>query len=138
MYLQRGVAGRVADRIRIDLAGAEAVEEALRETAGEQRAGAGVVRMPDGLRAMSRDNVLEASRDLAGAWSQPIASKRPSPLGPTRFMGRVHPRLGIEPGAVVGDRALAAQRAARHRMSGSPSTFTRPSARFTTAMPHAS
>ena len=116
--LQRGVAGGVADRIRIDLAGAEPVEEALRETAGQQRAGAGIVRVPDGLGAMSRDNILEPRRDLAGRLVPADGLEAAFALRPDALQRPRDPRLRIEPGAVIGDRAFAAQRAARHRMLG--------------------
>ena len=57
--IERHMAGEIADAVGLDLAGAQAMEEAGRETAGDQGAGARVMAMPDsaGVAALSEDPV---------------------------------------------------------------------------------
>ncbi len=48
----------IADAVGIDLRRPQAVEETLREAAGQQRAGAGIMAMQDGLGAMFAQDSL--------------------------------------------------------------------------------
>ncbi len=106
--------GLVAHGVRIDLGRAQAVEEALRRCVREQADRAGVVGVEDRVRARRLDDLGQAARDLLdgllpGARLEEALALRPDP--PQR-PGQA--RLGIEPGAVVADRALRAERAAAH------------------------
>ncbi len=84
---QRHVSGVVADRVGVDLGGAQPVEEAHGELAREQRAGPRVVGVQDRLRPVTFDDVAQARRD---------------------FAQRVVPGAALESGARL--RAAAAQR----------------------------
>ena len=92
--IQRHLAGHVADRVGDDLGGAEAVEEAHREEEGEERDGAGVMGVDDGVRPGGRWICLKRSAMAARAASHETGSKRPSPFGPTRRSGRVRRACG--------------------------------------------
>jgi hypothetical protein len=110
------VSGLVADRVRVDLGRAQPVEEPQREEVGEEREGAGVVSVQDRVRAGGRLDAPEALGDLReslvpGDWLEPRLALRADPAKRPR-----QPRPRIEEGAVVADRALAAQLAAAHGM----------------------
>ena len=116
--LERNVAGLVADRVRIDFGGAEAVEEPKRKEEGEERERARVVgvqdRVPAGVGLDSTETLGDLPERLVpgdrlerrvALWAGP--TKRPRESG-----------LGVEEGAVVADRALAAELAAGHGVIG--------------------
>ena len=121
--------GVVADGVRLDLGRSEAVEEALRERAVDQRARAGVVRVEDACRPRARRRCRSRPSAIAAiASGQPIGSNSPSPFGPIAAQRRVSRTSGSRKGAVVADRALTAELAARDVVPGSPRTcLTRPS-----------
>ena len=136
--LERDVAGLVADRVGVDLRRSEPVEEAQREEVGEEREGSRVVRVQDRVGARLGLDPVEALGDLGerlvpGQGLEAAVALRPDPAQRAR-----QPCLRVEEGAVVADRALAAEPAAAHRVAGSPRTWRIAPSRLTTRIPHAS
>src|SRR4051812_18302178 len=115
---ERGMAGCVADRIRIDLAGAEPVQEPLREASGDERAGSGVMAVPDARRIVLCKNPVQSPRDLCDRMlpCDRLETRLALRAGPLHGLSKAH--FGVEPGAVVGYRAFAAECAAADRMVG--------------------
>ncbi len=113
---ERDVAGVVADRVRLDLGGAEPVEESLRERVREQAERAGVVGVQDGRPALRVDDALEALGDLL---ERRLPRDRREAAFTLRAGATERPdeaSLGVEPLGVVAERALAAELAAADRM----------------------
>ena len=114
--LQRDMPRLVADRVGVDLAGAEPAQEPIREVVAKQRERAGVVGTEDCVRPRARDDLSQPLSDLR---QRLIPGHRPEtatalrPVAPKR---RQQPGPGIQQDAVVGGRALAAQPPAADRM----------------------
>jgi hypothetical protein len=114
--LQRDVSRLVADRVGVDLTGAEPAQEPIREVVAKQRERAGVVGPEDCVSARALDYPGQALGDLRqrlipGHGPEAAAALRPVP--PER---RQQPGPGIQQDPVVGRRALAAQPPAADRM----------------------
>ena len=88
--LERDVPGLVADRVRVDLGRAEPVEEPQREEVGEEREGARVVGVQDGVRRPRPPRCAGGARRSHRA-PRPRRRARtgPRPSAPTRRSGRV-------------------------------------------------
>ena len=114
--LERDVPGLVADRVRVDLGRAESVEEAQRKEVGEEREGARVVGVQDCVRAGGRLDATETLGDVPERIVPGDGLKLPLALRAGPAQRARQPRRRIEKGAVVADRALAAELAAAHRM----------------------
>ena len=112
--VERHVARHVAHRVRLHLAGAEAAQEAHREVVGDQRTGAGVVGVYDPVGAVAPGNLLEARRDRADGLVPRDRLEAPFALGAGALQRRQQPRFGVAKDAVIGERALAAERAPAH------------------------
>ena len=114
--LERDVPGLVADRVRVDLGSAEAVEEAQREEVGEQRERAGVVGVQERVRTCGRDDFLETAGDRRERLVPRHGLEAALALRADAPERSRQARLGVEEGAVVADRALAAELAPTHRV----------------------
>ena len=110
------VAGHVAHRVGLDLAGAQAAQEAHWEVVGDQRAGAGVVRVHDPVRAVALGNPGVACGDVPDGLLPRDRLEAPFALGAGALERRLQTYLGIAEDAVVGKRALAAERTPAHRV----------------------
>ena len=115
---ERNMARVVADRIGIDLGRAQAIEEAIGEVAGDQRAGAGVVGVDDRLGAGVGGDRAEPLGDLADRRVPRDRFELAAALGAVAAQWHGQPGRGIAEHAVVGERAFAAERAATDRMLG--------------------
>ena len=113
---QRDVAGVVADRVRLDLGGAEPVEESLRKRVREQAQRAGVVGVQDRRPAVVVHDLPEAPGDLLERRVPRDRREATLSLEAAAAKRLRQASLGIEPLAVVAERALAAELAAAHRV----------------------
>ena len=109
---ERDVARVVADRVRLHLGRAEAVEEALRKGPVDQRARARVVRVEDARRAVPVRDRVQMGRDRRDRVGPVDRLEARLALRPDPAEWRGQPHLGIDERAVVADRALAAELAA--------------------------
>ena len=114
--IEGDVAGHVADGVRLDLPRAEPPQEAQREVAGDEGTGAGVMRVHDLLRAGAFGDRPEARRDGSDGLVPGDRRESPLALGADALQGPQEPRLRVAEHAVVGERALAAEGAAAHRV----------------------
>ncbi len=125
---QGDVAGHVADRVRSHLRGAQAMKEAHRRDAREQRDGSRVMGIEDRPRSVRIHDRPKAAGDV-GDRRIPAHGLEgiiiPIRCGPFAATLRAHALQGLRqalsrvtPLAVIGRRAFAAQRAAADRMMG--------------------
>ena len=83
----RHVPGHVADRVRLDLGRPQPMKEAQRKHVCEQRQGAAVVSMQNGLRARGLDGLVQLGRDVreslvpAEALEAPVSLRADAPEG---------------------------------------------------------
>src|SRR5262249_55503434 len=98
--------------------GAQPVEEAGWEVARDQRAGAGVVGMPDAAPAALAGDSGEMCGDIGQGLVPAGGREAALALGPDAAQRLQQTLRRITPGAVIGERAFAAERAAADRMVG--------------------
>ena len=108
--------GHVAHRVGFHLARAEAAEEAHREGVGDQRAGAGVVRVHDLVGTVTASDCLEAFRDCPDGIVPGDRFEAALSLVACALERRQQPGVRVAEDAVVGERALSAERAPAHRV----------------------
>ena len=113
---ERHMAGEIADRIRVDLGGADMVEEAKRKLIGDHRTGAGVMAGQDIRGPAVGDETVEPRRDRAerlvpGDLGECSRSFRTGAL--QRFL---QPCFRIAPHPVIGEGAFPAERPPVRRM----------------------
>jgi hypothetical protein len=116
--LERDVSGLVADRVRIDLGRPESVEETQRKEVGEEREGACVMGIQDRVSAGPRLDAAKALGDLGERLVPGSRLELPLALRADPAKRARQPRVRVEEGAVVGDRTLATELAAAHRVPG--------------------
>ncbi len=106
----------VADRVGVDLTGAEPAHEPAREMVAKQRERAGVVGREDRVSARAFDHPRQALGDLRQRLIPGHRPEAPTALRPLTPQRREQPGPGIQQDAVVGGRTLAAQPPAADRM----------------------
>lgn len=99
----------VADRVGVDLRRAEPAEEATGKVVGQQRAGAGVVRVRDRPATLITDDLTEPLRDTRKRLVPSRLTKEPRPLLTRPNQRCRQPCRIVQEHTVVGDRALAAE-----------------------------
>jgi len=113
---ERDVPCLVADRVRVDLAGAEPADEPIREVVAKQRERAGVVGSEDRVSACVPGHLSQPLGDLRQRLLPGHRPETAAALRPVTPKRREQPGPGIQQDAVVGGRALLAQPPAADRM----------------------
>src|SRR5262249_59115512 len=103
------MSGKVADAVGLDLAGAQAVEEAGREAPGDEGAGAGVVGMPDAGRPACREDGLEPAGDVLDGLVPADRREAARALGADALQRMLETVGRGAPDAVIGKGAFAAE-----------------------------
>ena len=106
-----GMTGFVADRVRIDFGRTDPVEQANGVGAAEKADGAGIMCMEDGARRALADQIMELRGDPAERFLPGDGLELALALGADALQGRGEPEGLLPPGAIIGDRAFAAERA---------------------------
>ena len=112
------VAGVVADRVGFGFGRAQPGEEPARKADRQGGTGAGVMGVQDAVEAALAPDGVEPLGDGAERLVPGDRGELAAALGPGAFHRVEQAHLGIEPDAVVGHRALAAERAARRGVIG--------------------
>ena len=101
----------VADRIRVDLSGADTIEEPQGKAAGNQRACSRVVGLQDSACAIAAANRVETICDIADGLipARRLETTRAFGSNPLQGARQAHARIAPDP--VVTNRTFAAQRA---------------------------
>ena len=104
------MAGLVADRIGIDFGRADPVEQPDGVGAAEEAHSTGIMCVEDGARRAPINQIMEFRCDLAQRFGPGDGLEFAFALGADALQGSGEPECRVSPGAIIGDRAFAAER----------------------------